>query len=58
MEKLFDPVFKLVGLFLAHVFDPGPVMAERGIAHRGLELRIVDAVEFEREEQKMQAMQR
>ena len=54
MEELLDPVFELVGLFLAHVLDPGPVVAERGIAHRGLQLRVIDAVELEREKQKMQ----
>ena len=54
VEQLLDPVLELIGLFLAHVLDPGPVMAERGIGHGGLERGVVDAVELEREEQEMQ----
>ena len=54
VEQLLDAVLELIRLFLAHVLDPGPVMAEDGIVHRLFEQRVVDAVEFEREEQKMQ----
>ncbi len=54
MEEFFDPVFELVGLFLPHVLDPRPVMAERGVAHGGINVRVVDAVELEREEQQVQ----
>ena len=54
MEQFLDAVLELIGLFLAHVLDPRPVMAERRIGHGGFELGIVDAVELEREEQEMQ----
>ena len=54
VEQLLDPVLELVGLVLAHVLEPRPVVAERGIAHRRFQHRIVDAVELEREEQEMQ----
>ena len=54
VEELLDPVFELVGLFLAHVLDPGPIMAERGIAHRSLQQRVIDAIELKREKQEMQ----
>ncbi len=53
VEQLLDPVLELIGLLLAHVLDPGPVMTERGVAHGGIERGIVDAVELEREEQQM-----
>ena len=54
VEQLLDPILELVGLFLAHILDPRPVVAERRIGHRRVELFIVDAVELEREEQQMQ----
>ena len=53
MEQLLDAVLELVGLLLADVLEPRPVMAERRIGHRGFELAVVDAVEFEREEQEV-----
>ena len=53
MKQLLDAVFELIGPVAPHVLEPGPVMAERRIGHRGFEQRVVDAVEFEREEQKM-----
>ena len=53
VEQLLDAVLELIGLLLAHVLDPRPVMAERGVAHRGFERRVIDAVELEREEQQM-----
>ncbi len=53
VEQLLDAIFKLVRLLLAHVIEPRPVMAERRIGHRRFEYCVVDAIEFEREEQKM-----
>ena len=54
MEELLNPVFQLVGLFLAHIVDPRAVVAERGIAHCAIELRVVDPVEFKGEEEQME----
>ena len=54
VEQFLDPVLELIGLFLAYVLDPGPVMAERGVGHGGVECGVVDAVELEGEEQHMQ----
>ena len=54
VEQFLDPVLELVGLVLAHVLEPRPVVTERGIAHRLFQHRVVDAVELEREEQEMQ----
>ncbi len=54
VEKLLDAILELIGLFLPHLLDPGPVMAERRLRHRPVEHGIVDAVQFQREEQKMQ----
>ena len=53
MEELLDAVLELVGLVLADVLEPGPVVAERGIRHRGFEFLVVDPVELEHEEQEM-----
>ena len=53
VEELLDAILELVGLVLAHVLDPRPVVAERRIGHRRFEHRVVDAVELEREEQEM-----
>ena len=53
MKQLLHAIFELVGLVASHVFKPRPVMAERRVGHRGFEQAIVDAVELEREEQKM-----
>ncbi len=58
VEQLLDAVLELVGLFLAQILDPRPVMAERRVGHRGFERGIVDAVQFEREEQQMRARSR
>ena len=58
VEQLLDAILELIRLLLAHVLDPRPVMAERGIGHRGVERRIVEPVEFEREEQQMQRRRR
>ena len=54
MEQLLDAVFELIRLLLAHILDPRPVVAERVIAHRGVQRRVVEAIELEGEEQKMQ----
>jgi hypothetical protein len=51
VEQLLDAVLELIGLFLAHILDPRPVMAERGILHRLFQHGVVDAVELEAEEQ-------
>ena len=53
VKQLLDPVFQLVWPVTAHVFEPRPIMAERGIGCRRLDQGVVDAVEFEREEQKV-----
>ena len=58
VKQLLDAIFELIGLVAAHVLEPRPVMAERRIGHGGLQQRIVDAVEFEREEQKMRGRRR
>ena len=58
MEQLLDAVLELVGLVLADVLEPRPVMAERRIGHRRLEHGVVDPVELEREEQQMQSKRR
>ncbi len=54
VEQLLDAILELIGLLFAHVLDPGPVMAERRVAHGGFERGIVDAVELEGEEQQVQ----
>ena len=43
VEQLLDAVLELIGLLLADVLEPRPVVAERRIGHRGLELGVVDA---------------
>ena len=53
VEQLLDAVLELVGLLFSHVLDPGPVMAEGRLAERLLDQRIVDAIELQREEEKM-----
>ncbi len=58
VEQFFDAILELIRLLLAHVLDPRPVVAERGIGHRGVERGIVETVEFEREEQQMQRRRR
>ena len=54
MEQLFDAILELIRLLLAHVLNPRPVVAQRRIGHRALKRRIIDAIEFEREEQEVQ----
>ncbi len=53
VEQLLDAILELIGLLLADVLEPGPVMTERGILHGRVELGIVDAVELEHEEQQV-----
>ncbi len=53
-EELLQLVVELVGLVLAQIDDPGPVMAgSRIVRHAGVDHRVVDAVQFQREEQQM-----
>ena len=53
VEQLLDAVLELVGLVLADVFEPRPVVAERRILHGGFEHGVVEPIELEREEQEM-----
>ena len=53
MKELLDAVLELVGLVLADVLEPRPVMAEHGVGHRGLELGVVEPVQFEFEKQQV-----
>ena len=53
VEQLLDAIFELIGLFLADVLDPRPVMAERRVRHGALQHLVVDLVELERKEQQM-----
>jgi hypothetical protein len=58
VEQLLDAILELVGLVLTDVFDPRPVVAECRIGHRGFEQLVVDAIEFEYEEQQMRGGRR
>jgi hypothetical protein len=53
VEELLDLVVELVGLVLAQVLDPGAVMGEGLLVHGLVHDLVVDAVEFEPEEQKL-----
>ncbi len=53
VKQLLDAILELIRPVTPHVFEPRPVMAERRVGHRRIENRVVDAVELEREEQKM-----
>ena len=53
VKQLLDAILELVRPIPAHVIEPRPVMAERGIGQRRFELRVVDAVELELEEQQV-----
>ena len=53
VEQLLDLVLELERLVLADVLEPGPVAGKRLRLHRGVEHRIVDAVELEGEEQEL-----
>jgi hypothetical protein len=50
-EQLLDVVGELVRTLLADVLQPGAIMGERGAARRRVESRVVEAIEFEFEEQ-------
>ena len=56
VEQLLDAILELVGLVLPQIEHPGPVVAEHRI---GVECpenqRVVDEVQFQREEQQMRA---
>jgi hypothetical protein len=52
VEQLFELVVELVGLALADVFEPRPVMLERPARHFRRE-SVVEPVQFELEEQKI-----
>ena len=58
VEQLLDAILELIGFVAAHVVEPWPVMAERGIGHRGFKNGVLDAIEFEREEQQMRRRRR
>ncbi len=53
VKELLDAVLELIGLVLADVFDPRPVVRQRPILHGGFELGVVEAIELEREEQEV-----
>ena len=56
MEKLLDAILELVGLVLPQIEHPGPVVTKHRIGVQCLEdQRVVDEVQFEREEQQMRA---
>jgi hypothetical protein len=56
VEELLDPVFELEGPVQPEIMDPGCVArGARILAEALLDQRIIDAVELEREEQKMGA---
>ena len=50
-EQLLELVVELIGLLLAQIFDPRPVMSERRNLHGLFKGRIVDPVELQFEEQ-------
>ena len=53
VKQLLDPILELIGLFLADVFEPGTIASERRIAHGSFEPGIIEPIELENEEQKM-----
>ena len=53
MEQLLYPVLELVGLFLAQILKPGPVVPELRVGHGSFEQIVVEPVELEREEQEL-----
>ena len=58
VKQLLDAILELIRPVAAHVFEPRPVMAERGFARRRFKQTVVDAIEFEREEQQMRGGRR
>src|SRR5437868_14288447 len=53
MKELLDAVLELIGFFPPDVFDPRPIMHQRAVLHRGLELGVIEAIEFESEKQEV-----
>src|SRR4029079_3088528 len=53
MEQLLYSVLELIGLFLAHILTPAPVVPELRVGHGRLEQIVVEPVELEREEQEL-----
>jgi len=53
VEELLDAILELIGLVLADILQPRPIMPERRLLHGGFELGIVDTIELEHEKQKM-----
>ncbi len=53
VEQLLDTVLELVWLVLAQILDPRPVIIQRRNRHCALDHTVIDAIEFEREEQQM-----
>ena len=53
MKQLLDAIFELIRLVLAQILDPRTVMSEFRRLHGALDHGVLDAVEFESEEQQM-----
>ena len=53
VKQLLDAILELIRLVLAQILDPRAVMPERGRLHRAFDHDIVNAIEFEPEEQQM-----
>jgi hypothetical protein len=58
VKELLDSIFQLVGLLLADVFQPWPIVPQRGVLHGGFKQTILNAIEFEYEEQQMRRCRR
>src|SRR5262245_57304669 len=58
VEEFLESILELVWLFLANILDPGTIVVERGVDHRGFELRVVDTVELKSEKQEMKRRSR
>ena len=53
MEQQLDAILELIRLFLADILEPRPIVPERRLRHGAIDLRVVDAIEFEPEEQQV-----
>ncbi len=53
VKQLLDAILELIGLFLAQILDPRPIMRQFGRLQRAFDHGIVDPVQFEPEEQQM-----
>src|SRR5262249_22715877 len=53
VKELFDAIFELIRLLLAHVLDPRAVMSEGRMRESLFDERVVDPIELEREEEEM-----